>query len=138
MHNRFYTKTCMEETVNVTDRAIQKSDLRTKMSVVNYQCVMCGWPFSWPCGDTSALGETLYNIEAVYNNLNKEALPGLFHLPHDSHLVHQHSRKGIELACRLRNKKRYYDLTTNQEKNKKVKRMKAQHSKIREKNTSSG
>ncbi len=117
---------------------IPKDQLFSKMCAVNYQCVMCGWPFSWPCGDTSALGETLYNIEAVYNNLNKEALPGLFHLPHDSHLVHQHSRKGIELACRLRNEERYYDQTTNQEKSKKVERMKAQHSKIREKNTSSG
>jgi hypothetical protein len=85
------------------DQPIPKTKLKSKMCRVNYQCIMCGWNFQRPCGDTSGLGETLYGIERVYYDLNKEAFAGLFHKPHDSHVVHLHSRNGIDTACVWRN-----------------------------------
>jgi hypothetical protein len=102
--------TYQEMAQKIQDQQIPKTKLKSKMCRVNYQCVMCGWNFQWPCGDTSGLGETLYNIESVYHNLNREAFAGLFHKPHDSHLVHQHSRNGIDTACTWRNVKHERDM----------------------------
>jgi hypothetical protein len=86
----------------MTETLVGNTKKKEKMAIVNYQCIMCGWPFAWSCGDRTGVGETMHAIESVYYNLNPEAFPRLFGREHISHVHHLHMRNGIDTASAWR------------------------------------
>ncbi|KAJ1464083.1 hypothetical protein T484DRAFT_3648110, partial [Baffinella frigidus] len=75
------------------------------MSMVNYQCVMCGWSFKWPCGDDSGVGSIMYAVESVYYKSRPSAFPSLFNALEAAHVVHKHGRKAIDTSWAIRTDK---------------------------------
>ncbi|KAJ1464180.1 hypothetical protein T484DRAFT_1758292 [Baffinella frigidus] len=72
------------------------------MSMVNYQCVMCGWSFKWPCGDDSGVGSIMYAVESVYYKSRPSVFPSLFNDLEGAHVVHKHGRKAIDTSWAIR------------------------------------
>ena len=81
---------------------VARDTKKHQMSMVNYQCVMCGWSFKWPCGDDSGVGSIMYAVESVYYKSRPSAFPSLFNAFEGAHVVHKHGRKAIDTSWAIR------------------------------------